>query len=49
VVATGHDNHESKIADLDGDGTLDILGKPYNHKTPALQIWLNPGGAKVRR
>ncbi|MBI4891858.1 MAG: VCBS repeat-containing protein, partial [Acidobacteria bacterium] len=34
VVATGYDNHESKLADLDGDGTLDILGKPYNHGTP---------------
>jgi hypothetical protein len=47
VVATGFDNHESKIADLDGDGTLDILGKPYNHQTPALNVWLNPQGAKV--
>jgi hypothetical protein len=48
IVATGFDNHESKIADLDGDGTLDILGKPYNHRTPALNIWLNPGGARRR-
>ncbi|MCU0247054.1 MAG: VCBS repeat-containing protein [Bryobacter sp.] len=49
VAATGFDNHESKIADLDGDGTLDILGKPYNHQTPALHIWLNPKGARVVR
>lgn len=48
-VATGFDNHESKIADLDGDGTLDILGKPYNHQTPALNIWLNPQGVKVAK
>ncbi len=41
VVATGFDNHESKLADLDGDGRLDILGKPYNHETPALHVWLN--------
>ena len=41
IVATGFDNHESKVADLDGDGTLDILGKPYNHQTPGLDIWLN--------
>ena len=47
-VATGFDNHESKIADLDGDGTPDILGKPYNHETPGLNIWLNPNGVKRR-
>lgn len=41
VVATGFDLHEARIADLDGNGTLDILGKPYNHETPRLDIWLN--------
>lgn len=41
VIATGLDNHESKIADLDGDGDLDILVKPFNHETPALHILLN--------
>jgi hypothetical protein len=40
VIAEGFDNHESKIADLDGDGEFDILGKPYNYGTPALNIWL---------
>ncbi len=40
IVARGFDNHESKIADLDGHGTLDILGKPYNYRTPDLNIWL---------
>ncbi len=44
VVARGFDNHESKIADLDGDGDLDILGKPYNYETPNLNIWINTGG-----
>jgi hypothetical protein len=51
VVATGYDNHESKIADLDGNGTLDILGKPYNWDTPRLDLWLNlsaPGGKPGR-
>ena len=42
VVDTGFDNHESKIADLDGNGTPDVLGKPYNWDTPRLEIWLNP-------
>ncbi len=40
-VASGYGNHESKLADLDGDGDFDILGKPYNWETPRLDIWLN--------
>lgn len=43
IVATGFDNHESKVGDLDGDGDMDILGKPYNHETPKLNIWLQTG------
>ncbi len=43
VVSTGIGYHESKIADLDGNGTLDILDKPYNWDTPRLDIWLNMG------
>ena len=41
VVAKGFGNHESRIADLDGDGDLDILGKPYNWKTPRIDVWIN--------
>ena len=41
VMATGYGNHESKMADLDGDGDYDLLGKPYNWETPRLDIWLN--------
>jgi hypothetical protein len=47
VLVTGFDHHESRLADLDGDGTLDLLSKPYNHETPSLHVWLNPGGAKT--
>lgn len=43
-VATGFDNHESKVGDLDGDGDLDILGKPWNYETPRLDIWINSAG-----
>ncbi len=32
-----------KIADLDGDGDLDILGKPYDGDAPRLDIWLQNG------
>jgi hypothetical protein len=43
IVDQGYDLHESKIADLDGDGDFDILGKPYNWLTPRLDVWLNQG------
>jgi hypothetical protein len=45
VVATGLDSHESKVADLNGDGRLDILSKRYNCGTPGLDILLNEGEA----
>ena len=41
VVAEGLDCHEGKVADLDGDGDLDILVKPYNHGTPRIDVLLN--------
>jgi hypothetical protein len=44
VIVTGLDSHESKIADLDGDGSLDLLLKPYNCGTPGVHIFLNPKG-----
>lgn len=40
-IITGFGMHEARIADLDGDGDYDILGKPYNWKAPRLDIWLN--------
>jgi hypothetical protein len=40
VVAVGKAHHESRLGDLDGDGNLDILGKPYNYGSPGLHIWL---------
>ncbi len=46
VITRGLDHHESRMADLDGDARHDILGKPYNHRTPRLDIWLNRGAAK---
>jgi hypothetical protein len=41
VVATGIGTHESKIADLDGDGDYDIMSKPYHWKAPRLDIFIN--------
>lgn len=40
-ISSGFDTHEARVADLDGDGDLDILGKPYNWDTPRLDVWLN--------
>ena len=40
VVSDQFGNHESRPADLDGDGDMDILGKPYNWRTPRVDIWL---------
>jgi len=40
VIDIGKANHESKLGDLDGDGDIDILGKPYSYGAPCLHVWL---------
>lgn len=40
VFATGMDFHEARVADLNGDGRMDILNKPYNWDTPRVDVWL---------
>jgi sugar phosphate isomerase/epimerase len=42
-VVIGHGWHEARLADLDGDGDLDLLNKPYNWDTPRVDVWLNNG------
>ncbi len=39
--AKGVGHHESALGDFDGDGDLDILGKPFNWDTPRIDLWLN--------
>lgn len=41
VLVTGHGWHEARLADLDGDGDLDLLNKPYTWDTPRVDVWLN--------
>jgi hypothetical protein len=42
-IATGIDFHEAKVADANGDGRLDIIGKPFVWQTPRIDVWLNEG------
>lgn len=43
VFTTGIGFHEARVADLDGDGRLDILDKPYNWEAPRVDVWLQAG------
>jgi len=47
VISQGIDIHESEIADLDGDGDLDVLGKPYDGDAPRLDVWLQNGTGEL--
>ncbi len=40
IVRTGQGIHEGKVGDLNGDGVLDILVKPYRHNAPKVEVIL---------
>ena len=47
VFSTGIGFHEARVADLNGDGRMDILDKPYNWEVPRVDVWLQvPAGEK---
>jgi hypothetical protein len=48
ALVTGNGFHEGRLADLDGDGDLDILNKPYNWDAPRVDVWLNNGTGNRR-
>ena len=47
LLASGYGNHESKMGDINGDGLIDIVGKPYNWEAPRLDIWLSCAGERT--
>ncbi|GAA4305800.1 carboxylesterase family protein [Compostibacter hankyongensis] len=49
LFSTGFDFHEARLADLDGDGDMDIIDKPYTWKTPRIDIWLQNGTSPPAR
>ena len=40
IFATGIGFHEARVADLNGDGRMDVLDKPYNWEAPRVDVWL---------
>ncbi|RME91359.1 MAG: VCBS repeat-containing protein [Verrucomicrobia bacterium] len=41
VVSAGLGIHEGQAADVDGDGRIDIIMKPYHHRAPRIDVLLN--------
>ncbi|WP_460184134.1 FG-GAP repeat domain-containing protein [Thermopirellula anaerolimosa] len=48
IIRTGQGIHEGRLADVNGDGRLDILVKPYHHNAPLMEILLNGGRSRAK-
>jgi len=44
--AAGIGFHEARVADLTGDGRMDILDKPYNWDAPRVDVWMQQPAGK---
>lgn len=40
VFQQGMGFHEARVADLNGDGRMDVLSKPYTWEAPRVDVWL---------
>jgi hypothetical protein len=52
VFQQGMGFHETRVADLDGDGRMDVVSKPYTWEAPRIDVWLQgaaPAGAAQGR
>ncbi|MEM9038036.1 MAG: FG-GAP-like repeat-containing protein, partial [Actinomycetota bacterium] len=43
LIETGRAIHDSEFGDFDGDGWVDIVGKPFAFGVPLLDVWMNQG------
>lgn len=41
LASSGTSTHETKVADLNGDGKPDIVGKPYTKEQMPVDLWVN--------
>jgi sugar phosphate isomerase/epimerase len=48
ILSAGEGWHDTKVADFDGDGDLDLLHKPYAWSAPRIDVWLNNDTGNVR-
>lgn len=43
TIHQGQGHLEGQLADIDSDGDLDIVTKPFRHNIPLIEIWKNQG------
>jgi sugar phosphate isomerase/epimerase len=43
IFQRGFDFHEGRLMDIDGDGDIDVVSKPYTWNAPRIDMWLQNG------